>query len=313
MKRLPNIKQLQYLVALHEHQHFGRAAEACYISQSTLSAAILHLEEQLGAQLLERSHKLFLFTPLGEEIVRRSRLLIEQGEELNNYVINQKEPMHGTLRVGIIPTIAPFIVTDLLAVCRQQYPALNLLIREDTTDNAIQHLEDGKLDMIVFALPYPIPALHTRVLCKDYFQLVLPKEWLNKDLDKNLDQLPKESLFLLEKEHCLTGHTLQGCHLKDNKIINPFFATSLSSLREMVRHQPGITYLPTLAINKEFLLGTDLHSILVNSYREIAVAWRSSFFKKKSNHLLANLIEQIVIDLCKLTPIEEAKLRGNSG
>lgn len=296
MKRLPSIKQLQYLIALYEHQHFGRAADACYVSQSTLSASILHLEELLEAQLLERSHKLFLFTPLGEEIVRRSRLLIEQGEELSDYAMNQKHPMHGTLRVGIIPTIAPFILTELLSSCQQQYPDLNLFIREDTTDNAVHYLEEGKLDMIIFALPYPTQGLHTRILCKDYFQLVLPKDWLNKGFDKNLNQLPNESLFLLEKEHCLTGQTLQGCHLKDSKKINPFFATSLYSLIQMVRHQPGITYLPTLAINRGCLLGTDLHSISVNSYREIAVAWRNSFFKKQSNNLLANLIERILID-----------------
>lgn len=305
MKKLPSLKQLQYLIALHEHQHFGRAAEACHISQSTLSASILHLEEQLGVQLLERSHKLFLFTALGEEIVRRSRLLIEQSVDLCDYVMNQTKPMQGTFRLGIIPTIAPFILTELLSLCRQHYPGLNLLIREDTTENTLQALEQGALDMMVFALPYPTPtSLQTRILCKDYFQLVLPKDWLNKGVGQNIDEFPNESLFLLEKEHCLTGQTLKACHLKNNKKINPFFATSLYSLIQMVKYQPGITYLPTLAINKNFLLGTDLHSISVNSYREIAVAWRSSFSKQQSNSLLAHLIERILNDICQVAPLK---------
>lgn len=301
MKKLPSIRQLQYLTALHDHQHFGRAADACYVSQSTLSASIAQLEETLDAQLLERSHKLFLFTPMGEEVVRRARVLIEQCEALSDYATTQKQPMQGTLRLGIIPTIAPFILTDLHSQCRKLYPDLSLLIREDTTDIALKNLAEGKLDMIVFALPYPTPALHTRILCKDYFQVVLPKEWLNKNLDKNLNQLPNESLFLLEREHCLTGHALQGCQLKDSKKINTFFATSLPSLIQMVSHRPGITYLPTLSINKGILSGTPLHSIPINAYREIAVAWRSSFFKSQSNNLLADLIEHLLVELCKLS------------
>ena len=300
MSKLPSLRHLHYLVALYDQQHFGRAAAVCYISQSTLSAAIVHLEEQLEAQLLERNHKLFLFTPLGEEIVRRSRLLIEQSEELADYAKNQDQLMHGTLRLGIIPTIAPFILAELHSLCRQHYPDLNLLIREDTTDSALKNLEEGKLDMIIFALPYPTQQLHTRILCRDFFQLVLPKEWLNKGFDKDLNQLPKESLFLLEKEHCLTGHALHGCQLKDSKKINPFFATSLYSLIQMVGYQPGVTYLPTLAINKELLSGTDLVPIPVPAYREIGVAWRNSFFKQKNGDLLADLIQHILIDVCKL-------------
>jgi len=255
------------------------------------------LEDILDAHLLERNHKLFLFTPLGEEIVRRSRLLIEQSEELCDYANNQEKPMQGTLRLGIIPTIAPFILKEIHASCRRQYPDLSLLIKEDTTDMVLKFLEEGTLDMIVFALPYPVQHVYTRVLCRDYFQLVLPKQWQHKGIDNNLNQLPKESLFLLEKDHCLTGHALQGCELNDSKKINPFYATSLYSLIQMITHHPGVTYLPTLAVNQGILSGTDLVATAIDAYRDIGVAWRHSSFKKNNNQLLADLIQKILVEI----------------
>jgi LysR family hydrogen peroxide-inducible transcriptional activator len=299
MNKLPSLRQLQYLIALYDHQHFGHAATASFISQSTLSASITQLEETLDAQLLERDHKTFLFTPLGEEIVRRSRLLIEQAEELAAYAKNQEKPMQGKLHLGIIPTIAPFIITELHALCRRTYPDLTLFIKEVTTDAALKYLSQGKLDMVILALPYPTQNCHLRLLCKDYFQFVLPKQWLTKGLDRDISHLPEESLFLLEKDHCLTGHVLDGCQLRDSKKINPFFATSLHTLIQMVQYQSGVTYLPTLAIKGGILAGTKLASVPLKStqaYREIGVAWRSTSFKAQRYNLLADLIEHLLID-----------------
>ncbi len=298
MRKLTSLKQLTYLVTLHEHQHFGRAAAACYISQSTLSAAITNLEETLEAQLLERDHKTFLFTPVGEEIVRRSRLILAQSDELVDYAKNQGKLMQGEFYLGIIPTIAPFVLNELHTLCQELYPDLTLFIREDTTDNVLNYLASGKLDMVIMALPYPTQDIHTRVLGKDYFKLVLPHAWLHKGFEQEISKLPENSVFLLEKEHCLTGHALHACELKESNKINHFFATSLHTLIQMVSHQPGITFLPTLAINSGLLAGTDLVAVPLKNkqaYREIAVAWRATSHKIPIYDKIAQLIARILM------------------
>jgi len=204
MKRVPSIKQLQYLLALHEHQHFGKAAEACYIGQSTLSAAIANLEETLDAQLLERDHKTFIFTPLGEDVVRQARYIVEQCEELAEFAKCQGKPMAGPLRLGCIPTIAPFVLSEVMALARERFPELQLLLREDTTENSLRSLIEGRLDMVLLALPYDTGTLHTQVLSQDPFKLVLHQDWLDRGFEQDISQWPDESIFLLEREHCMT-------------------------------------------------------------------------------------------------------------
>lgn len=227
MKRLPSIKQLQYLLALHEYQHFGRAADACYIGQSTLSAAIANLEETMAVQLLERDHKSFIFTPLGEDIVRQARYIIEQCEELTDFAKSQGKPMAGPFRLGCIPTIAPFVLSEVMALCRERYPDLQLLLREDTSDNSLHALGEGRLDMVLLALPYETGTFHAEVLAQDGFKLVLHQDWLDRGFSNDINQWPDESIFLLEREHCLTNHAVKACELEDSRKVNPFFATSL--------------------------------------------------------------------------------------
>ncbi|MEE2023253.1 hydrogen peroxide-inducible genes activator [Alkalimonas mucilaginosa] len=297
MKRLPSIKQMQYLLALHEHQHFGRAAEACFIGQSTLSAAIANMEETLNAQLLERDHKTFIFTPLGEDIVRQARGIIEQCEELSLFAQSQGKPMSGPFRLGCIPTIAPFVLSDIMAECRQQFPELQLLLREDTSDNSLHALAEGRLDMVLLALPYETGAFHTEVLAQDPFQLVLHRDWQAAGFEQDISQWPDESIFLLEREHCLTGHAVKACELEDNRKVNPFFATSLHTLTQMVNNKLGVTFMPQLAINAGLLQGTELvcqRPAVGLASRDIGVAWRATSSKLHSYRLLAELIRQVL-------------------
>lgn len=310
MRKLTSLKQLHYLITLHDYQHFGRAAKACFISQSTLSAAITNLEDTLEASLLERGHKTFLFTPLGEEIVRKSRLLLEQSDELIDYAKNQGKLMQGKFYLGVIPTIAPFVLKELQTLCQEHYPELTLFIREDTTDNVLSHLAAGKLDMVIMAFPYPTQDIHIRILCKDYFNLVLPRTWQQKGFAQEINQLPENSIFLLEKEHCLTGHALQACELKESKKINHFFATSLHTLIQMVSYQPGITFLPSLAVNSGILSGTNLVAVSLNNphaYREIGVAWRATSYKTKAYDKITQLIKQVVSAKCTQNHLENEK------
>lgn len=297
MKRLPTLKQLQHLVTLFDYQHFGKAAEACFISQSTMSASIGQLEEILGVQLLERDHKTFIFTLLGESIVHKSRVLIENVQEIMDYAKNEGKPMHGLLRLGCIPTIAPFIMSELVSLCQKIYPQLKLLIREDTTDNLLHSLEIGQIDLIILALPYPTKNVKMVIIYQDPFQLVLPPNWRDKIEGKELEAWPDECIFLLEKEHCLTEHTLQACALKNSKKINPFLATSLHTLTQMVISDLGVTILPELAIKSGILKGSSLTTIPLpsNAYREIGVAWRVTSHKQNSYRLFADLIKKAIL------------------
>lgn len=301
MKRLPSIKQLQYLLALHEHQHFGRAADACYIGQSTLSAAIANLEETMDAQLLERDHKTFIFTALGEDIVRQARYIIEQCEELSDFARHQGKPMTGPFRLGCIPTIAPFVLSDVMAQCRARYPELQLLLREDTSDNSLRALAEGRLDMVLLALPFDTGTFHSEVLAQDGFKLVLHRDWLDRGFNLDVSQWPDESIFLLEREHCLTAHAVKACELADSRKVNPFFATSLHTLTQMVNNKLGVTFMPQMAINSGLLNGTDLVTqtpLQSNAYRDIGVAWRPTSSKTMSYRLMANLIRDVLAEKC---------------
>lgn len=302
MKRLPSIKQLQYLLALHEHQHFGRAAEACFIGQSTLSAAIANLEETMDAQLLERDHKTFIFTPLGEDVVRQARHIIEQCGELTEFAKCQGKPMTGPFRLGCIPTIAPFVLSEVMALCRERYPDLQLLLREDTSENSLHALAEGRLDMVLLALPYETGAFHTEVLSQDAFKLVLHKDWLNRGFNQDISQWPDESIFLLEREHCLTNHAVKACELEDSRKVNPFFATSLHTLTQMVNNKLGVTFMPQMAINSGLLDGTGLVTqapATGNAYRDIGVAWRPTSTKARSYRLMADLISEVLQQKCR--------------
>lgn len=302
MKRLPSLKQLQYLLALHEHGHFGRAAEACFIGQPTLSAAIINLEETLEAQLLERDHKTFIFTPLGKEVVRQARLLIEQCAELTDFAKCQGQPMKGTLRLGCIPTIAPFILSELMTVTQKSYPELQLLVREETTENALHALAEGRLDMVILALPYETAQFHSQILAQDPFKLILHRDWLNKGFEKDIRFWPDESVFLLEKEHCLSAHTLQACELRDKRKINPFFATSLHTLTQMVNSKLGVSFLPQMAINSGILNGTELLQLTPkaqSAYRQIGVVWRKTSANQQSYHLMSEVLQEILQRTCK--------------
>ena len=302
MKRLPSIKQLQYVLALHEHQHFGRAADACYIGQSTLSAAIANLEETMQAQLLERDHKTFIFTALGEDVVRQARHIIEQCEELTEFAKCQGKPMTGPFRLGCIPTIAPFVLSEVMTLCRERYPDLQLLLREDTSENSLHALAEGRLDMVLLALPYETGAFHTEVLAQDAFKLVLHQDWLDRGFNKDISQWPDESIFLLEREHCLTNHAVKACELEDSRKVNPFFATSLHTLTQMVNNKLGVTFMPQMAINSGVLDGTGLIAQAPGNaaaYRDIGVAWRPTSTKARSYRLMADLITEVLQQKCR--------------
>ncbi len=299
---LPNLKHLQYLLALHKHQHFHRAAQACFVSQSTLSSAILKLEQQLDCQLIERNHKTFIFTAQGETIVKLAQQLLVSASEMVDYAKQQGNPDAGSIRIGCIPTIAPFLLTDLVKACQQALPNLELYLKEDTTENLITQLAQGEVDTVILALPIASHAFNSRVLGKDSFYIAGDKSLIERfNVCENqglLDyqQLPKQSVFLLAEEHCLTEHAISACKLSDQSRINPFSASSLSTLVQMTSYHKGVTFLPEMAVNKDLGIreGLSIEKLNGDFYREIGMLWRPTSMRKQTFNQLADIVEKIL-------------------
>lgn len=280
MKHLPSLKNLFYLVNLHQEQNFNRAAKICHVSQSTLSSGIQNLEEQLGHQLIERDHKSFIFTAIGEEVVMRSRKLLTDVDDLVELVKHQGEPMTGEIRLGCIPTIAPFLLSNVVQHCKQTYPDLTLFLKEDTTDRLIDALSKGELDLLLLALPVDTSGFHSMKVGIDPFKMVVHKD-LTDEIHEPIDyqDLPDESIFLLQAEHCITGHAITACQLGESVKINPFAATSLHTLVQMVNCKLGTTFLPQMAIDAGILNNTDLTTMAPpgeTPYRDIGLVWRQT-------------------------------------
>lgn len=295
--QLPNLKHLHYLLALHQHQHFLRAAQACFVSQSTLSSAILKLEELLGCQLIERDHKAFIFTVQGEEVVKLSRQLLVSANEMVDYAQQQGDPLSGSIRIGCIPTIAPFLLTDVVQKCRQTLPSLSLFLREDTTENLLMMLSKGEIDTAILALPIGQHQYKSKVLGKDIFYVAGDENLINKFKD-NLDyqQLPDESVFLMSHEHCLTEHSVSACQIADQSKVNNFSASSIATLVQMTAFHAGITFLPEMAVNKGIGIAEGLAFERLDgaAYREIGMLWRKTSTRQQTFTKLAEILEVII-------------------
>ena len=295
MAILPTLKQLAHLAALAEHQHFGKAARACHVTQSTLSASIAALEDALQAQLVDRGTRLATLTPLGAQILRQARQILEQAEALVATAQATQEPLSGSLRMGVIPTIGPFLLPRMLGRLRERYPALQLYLKEDLTARLIEQLEHNQLDLALLALPYSVGAIATLPLFEDRFSFCCPATHpLAKAKRIEAAQLAKENLLLLQDGHCLRDHALAACRLRENLTIDPFAATSLYTIVQMVSNGLGVTLLPQLAIDSGILRHTALASVPLATpapARTIGLAWRRNSAREKEFRLLGNEIK----------------------
>ncbi|WP_088329739.1 hydrogen peroxide-inducible genes activator [Lacimicrobium sp. SS2-24] len=293
----PNLKHLHYLVTLYEEQHFNRAAQRCFVSQSTLSTAIQNLEEQLGCQLLERDHKTFIFTALGLEMVERSKVLLNTANELVEYAESAGNWQAGKLKLGIIPTIAPFLLEGLIDRVGQSLPQLNLQLQENTTSNLLKELTSGELDLLILALPMDTPGCKQMVIGHDPFHLVAHPEMM-KQLPSPLDYsaLPKNSVFLLQQEHCMTGHAVSACGLQHKEQVSALAASSLFTLVQLANSKLGLTFLPELALKSDILSHSQLVSFPAEdkAYREIGLVWRSGTTRVKLFRRIAELLQPLM-------------------
>ncbi len=294
--KLPTIKQLYYFVALEKNQHFGKAAKECFVSQSAFSVAIKELELQLGVQLVDRTNKNVTITLTGREVATQARLCLREMEYLTEIAQSNKKPLTGKLNLGVIPTIAPFLLPKLMPSLRKAYPDLQLYLREATTLSVHRHLMDGELDLILIALPYKLSNVEIMPLFKDHFALACHKETTILNPKKyDINTLPAESILLLEDGHCLRNHALSACHIKSQDTVSRFAASSLLTLIGMVDSDIGITYLTEMSQDSTLLHNTNVVTYPLEdfSYREIGLAWRKGSSRTEEFTLLGKLIQRI--------------------
>jgi len=288
------LKQLRYFDALAREQHFGRAAEACAVTQPALSMQIHELEAQLGFVLVERTRAGVLLSDKGREIAKRAARILGDVREMIEFAQHANELLAGSLRLGVIPSIAPYLLPPLLPLIRESYPNLELHVRETQTLPLTHELVEGKLDVLLLALPINHPEIETLALFDDRFLLALPHERrLSARVRATKDLLEHERLLLLEEGHCLRDQALSYCNLQQVSTVNTFGVSSLSTIVEMVAAGHGITLLPEMCLNVE-VRGRDIgltRFVAPEPFRTIGLAWRATSPRVDDFHELGRLIK----------------------
>lgn len=292
---LPTVKQLRYFVALVEEEHFGRAAAASFVSQSAFSTAISGLESLLKIRLVDRTSRQLTITATGKEIASQARLCLRNLEGVIEIAQGQREPLEGELRLGVIPTIAPFLLPKALPRLRQTYPKLRLFLTEDQTARLHSKLLDGDLDVVLLALPYDLRSTEVLPLYKDRFLLAChEKTKLVDPQNYRFSRLDAGSVLLLDDGHCLRDHALEACKIRNTGKLSRFAASSLLTLVEMVDADLGITYLPEMAKGSALLRNTRVRTYPLGdrSYRTIGLAWRKGSARTEEFQLLGDFLNR---------------------
>lgn len=294
MNHLPTTKQLRYFVALEQIGHFGKAADACFVSQPAFSVAIRELENTLNIQLVDRTNKTVTVTSLGRDIAAQARQVLRDLEELVDIAKGNQQPLTGQLKLGVIPTVAPFLLPRLLPALRKSYPDLKLHLKEDLTERVYSSLMNGDLDIILIALPYELRNVTELRLFSDRFYLahqahstlIGPNQHLVSDL-------PEDSILLLEDGHCMRDHALSACSIKNADKVSKITATSLLTLVQMVDADLGVTYLPEMSLGSSLLRNTNIKTTALGpeSFRDIGLVWRKASTRNEEFELLGRFIK----------------------
>ena len=292
-----SLKQLRYLDAVARHGHFGRAAADCAVTQPALSMQIAALETALGITLIERRGRGVLLTETGREIAERAALVLHGVDAIASYARAMQGPLAAPLRLGVIPTIAPYVLPPLLPLLRDRYPSLDLRLRETFTHQLLADLSDGKLDVLLLALPLEGTDIETEPVADDRFLLAVPKGWKTGQRYRATPELIRnDRLLLLEEGHCLRDQAMAFCKVRSFHGIDTFGATSLSTIVQMVANGMGLTLLPEISLGVEATGGGVklLRFAEPEPYRTLGLAWRSSSPRKKDFQLLARLIAESI-------------------
>jgi LysR family transcriptional regulator, hydrogen peroxide-inducible genes activator len=290
---LPTLKQLHYLVALADHGHFGKAAEASFVTQSTLSAGLRELESLIGVVLVERNRRVVRFTALGERIVAKARRVVREAEELGEMVRAAEKPLSGELRMGVIPTIAPFLLPRILPRLRSDWPQLKLFLREETSAAACESLNRGRLDCVLLALPFGCGDVESAALFDDRLFVAYPGgEILPETMTPAM--IDETRMLMLEDGHCLKDHALSACNRPEMRAEATMLGTSLHTLVQMVDNGLGVTILPEMAISAGILNGTNITARPLDTEhpsRQIALVWRKASPRGKEFSLFADVLK----------------------
>ena len=293
-----NLKDLKYLVALADTGHFGKAAERCYVSQPTLSAQLKKLEQYLGVQLVERQPNNVQLTEVGRKVVERARGMLRSGEEIIALARDNKDPLSGTLKVALIPTVGPYLLPRMTQKVRRALPHMGLMLYEHQTAPLLKKLNDGEIDLGILALPVPEDGLVTRELYNEAFLLAVPEgDPLAARSRVRLTDLKDRTLLLLEDGHCMREQALEVCSLVETREADNFRATSLETLRMMVVAGLGVTLLPQLAVEPPFGTQRGLKVVpFVNPHpiRSIGAIWRKSTTRLQAIMAVCDVIDRVM-------------------
>lgn len=276
-----NLRDLRYLVAVAEHRHFGKAAEACFVTQPTLSTQIKKLEQELGVQLIERNPRQILLTDAGAKVVERARAILAGADEIRSIAQRAQDPEAGSLRLGLFPTLAPYLLPHVVPELHARFPKLELLLVEEKTEVVLDRLADGQLDAGVLARPVHDDLLHEEPLFSEDFVLAVPAghHLTSEDEPLDISVLATEEVLLLEEGHCLRDQALAVCQVAGASERTGFRATSLETLRQMVAAGVGVTLLPELAVLPPVPPSDDIRLLRFAEpvpRREIAMYWRQT-------------------------------------
>lgn len=286
----PTLRQLHYFCNLYRHHHFNKAAEHCSVSQAAFSIAVNNLENLLDASLIDRTNKQVVFTLLGRQIAEQAGIILQEVENLKKIADSNTTLFKSHLRLGVIPTIAPFVLPTALPRIKTEWPEMKISILEDLTVNLHQYLLDGDVDLLLLALPFDLKGVETLVLFKDHFKLAYQSS--NKFFtppEYREDLLPDGSILLLKDGHCLRNHALSACDVKNADKVSPYTVSSIHTLVQMVRNNLGITFIPELAIKANMLKHTSIKTFDMPeyAYRQIGFAWRKGSRQVEEFHQFA--------------------------
>jgi len=298
------LTELKYVVALAHERHFGRAAKKCFVTQPTLSLALAKLEDELGVKLFERNKNEVLVTARGQAIVEQARRVLDEVGKISSIAKGAQDQLSGALRLGVIPTIGPYLLPDLVPILRKRAPSMPLAIEENLTGNLAPMLREGELDVVVIALPFAVPGVKTRVVYEEPFSVVVPEghPWESRKAVKP-SELAEQNVLVLNAGHCFRDQVLEACPGQSNTALPEGRAgSSLETIRNMVASGLGVSVLPSSALAPRYaskLLRVVPFSSPVPS-RIVALAWRASFDRPMAIDLLADAIRSIKMPCLKM-------------
>ena len=292
MATTPTLRQLTYFIAVADTLSFLKASERCHVTQPTLSEGLTTLENILGETLFERTKRDVALTAIGRALLPSARDIIERTETFVQQARANKEPFAGTLRIGVIPTIAPYLLPTLLPALQTQFPKLILQLKEDVTARLLSALDQRSLDVVLMAFPYDTPGIKQMNLWAEPFVIALPGSKTLLDTHATLNDLSKHNIMLLEDGHCLRDHALAACRLQPVSQRQTFGATSLTTLIQMVQHGYGATLLPAMAVTAQAMPRGVTIQRFANPQptRQIGLAWRQGNPKEKEFRQLGDFI-----------------------